>query len=194
MRRSIFARAASVILAASLCAGFAGCGGSESSSGAGSTESPAESTPPAAEESAPGESAAEESSEITGTAQTWGVFTVLVPEGWTLRKGDVFDENSPDYCSVKKSDFSYFDFKNEKEETQKQQYEYNHKTYTQDQKDLPASTIAGIEWNGFEYGSSFVPGFELYAKAGDKFIRVSCAGFRFDSPEARAILESLKIS
>ena len=190
MKRSILARSASVILAASLCMGITGCGSSSSSAA-----DSAESTAPAATEPAVEESEAPaENKEITGTTETWGVYTVLVPEGWTLRKGDVLDEESPDYCSVKKSDFSYFDFKNEKEETQKNQYEYNHKTYTLNQKDLPASTIAGIEWNGFEYGDDFVPGFELYAQTNGKFIRVSCAGFKFDSPEAKAILESLKIS
>ena len=194
MKRSVFAGSVSLLLAASMCFGLAGCGGSSSSSVAESSTAGAEASEAEVSEAAEEESSApDESREITGTTETWGVYTLLVPEGWELRKGDVFDDQSPDYCSVKKSDFSYFDFKNEKEETQKSKYEYNHKTYTLDQKDLPATTIAGIEWNGFEYGDSFVPGFELYATANGKFIRVSCAGFSFNSPEAQAILGSLKI-
>ena len=35
--------------------------------------------------------------------------------------------------------------------------------------------------------------FELTATVGDKPVRVSCAGFAFDSAEAKAILESFKV-
>ncbi len=190
MKKMMIAKNAAVLLAALMSLSFVSCGSGDSSSAADAAESTVQS---AAEEDPAEPSATAEDKEITGTVETWGVYTVLVPDGWKLRKGDVLDENSPDYCSVKKSDLSWIDFKNEKEETQKKQYEYNHKTYTYNQKDLPAVTIAGIEWNGFEYGDDFTPGFELYGQSNGKFIRVSGAGFKFDSPEAKAVLESLKI-
>ena len=75
----------------------------------------------------------------------------------------------------------------------KQKYDYNKKTYTQDQKDLPATKVGDIEWNGFEYGGDFNKGFELYATVNGKNIRVSSCGFKFDSPEAKAILGSIKL-
>ena len=182
MKKSIMAKAASIILASSLMLGMTACGDSSSKS---------EDTGTASSAAA---SSASEDKEITGKTETWGVFTVLVPDGWTLRKGDALDENDQTVCSVKKSDFSYFDLKSEKDDVMKQKYDYNKKTYTQDQKDLPATKVGDIEWNGFEYGGDFNKGFELYATVNGKNIRVSSCGFKFDSPEAKAVLASIKLS
>ncbi len=191
MKKSIIAKTAAILLAAAAALSLGSCGDNDSSDSQGTVSlAGGSSSADAASEAG----ADPESSALTGETQTWGVYTVLVPEGWKLRQGDVLDDNDPNYCSVKKSDFSFFDFKSEKEETQKQQYENNKKTYTLNQKDLPAATIAGIEWNGFEYGDDFTPGFELYGTSNGRFLRVSGAGFKFDSPETKAILGSLKIS
>ena len=181
MKMSIMAKAASIILASSLMLGMTACGDSSKSDDNGTASSAAVSS-------------SSEDKEITGKTETWGVFTVLVPDGWTLRKGDALDENDPNYCSVKKSDFSYFDLKSETDEVSKKQYDYNKKTYTQDQKDLPATKVGDIEWNGFEYGGDLNKGFELYATVNGKNIRVSSCGFKFDSPEAKAVLASIKLS
>ena len=125
--------------------------------------------------------------------ETWGALTVSVPNGWEFRKGDTFDEKDERYCSVKKSDFVYFDFKMEDEETIKQNYDYNKKTYTNEQTDV-GGKIGDIEWEGFQYGDGFGGyGVEIFAKSSKKPIRLSIAGFAFDSPETKAILESLKI-
>ena len=182
MKKSILAKAASIILASSLMLGMTACGDSSSKSDNNGTASSAAA------------SSASEDKEITGKTETWGVFSVLVPDGWTLRKGDALDENDPNYCSVKKSDFSFFDLKSETDEVSKKQYDYNKKTYTQDQKDLPATKVGDIEWNGFEYGGDLNKGFELYATVNGKNIRVSSCGFKFDSPEAKAVLASIKLS
>lgn len=181
MKKSIMAKAASIILASSLMLGMTACGDSSSKSEDISTASSAAA------------SSASEDKEITGKTETWGVFTVLVPDGWTLRKGDALDENDQSVCSVKKSDFSYFDLKSEKDDVMKQKYDYNKKTYTDQQKDLPATKVGDIEWNGFEYGGDFNKGFELYATVNGKNIRVSSCGFKFDSPEAKAVLGSIKL-
>ena len=127
------------------------------------------------------------------STETWGDYTVGVPEGWKFRKGDVFDEADTRYCSVKKSDFSFFDFKMEKEDTAKQQYEYNKKTYTQEQKDV-SGKYGEIDWTGFQYSDGAGGyGFELMATVNGKPVRVSCSGFAFDSAEAKAVLGSLVI-
>ena len=182
MKKSVLAKAASIILASSLMLGMTACGDSSSKSEDNSTAS-----------SAAVSSSETENKEITGKTETWGVFTVLVPDGWTLRKGDALDENDQSVCSVKKSDFSYFDLKSEKDDVMKQKYDYNKKTYTDQQKDLPATKVGDIEWNGFEYGGDFNKGFELYATVNCKNIRVSSCGFKFDSPEAKAVLGSIKL-
>ena len=182
MKKSIMAKAASIILASSLMLGMTACGDSSSKSEDNSTAS-----------SEAVSSSETENKEITGKTETWGVFTVLVPDGWTLRKGDALDENDQTVCSVKKSDFSYFDLKSEKDDVMKQKYDYNKKTYTNGQKDLPATKVGDIEWNGFEYDGAGTPCFELYATVNGKNIRVSSCGFKFDSPEAKAVLGSIKL-
>ena len=127
------------------------------------------------------------------TEETWGDLTVSVPSGYTFRKGDVLDENDTRYCSVKKSDFHYIDFKMEDDDTCKQQYDYNKKTYTNEQKDV-SGTYADIAWTGFEYGDGLGgKGFEAYAKVNDKNLRISGAGCAFDSEEAKAILGTVKV-
>ncbi len=194
MKKNLIAKTAALLLAASLTFALASCGSSDSSSsGKSEDNSPSASGSPASADS-PAETSSPENADIKGETKTWGIYTVLVPEGWTLRTGDVFDDNDESVCSVKKSDFSYFELKCETEDTQKKKYEYNKKTYTLEQKDLPASTIAGIEWNGFEYGNELSKGFELYGTSNGRFLRISSVGFSFDSAEAKAILESFKVT
>lgn len=180
MKKNAFVKAAVLGLAAAMSLGMVSCGSSSSKADDKDEDSPAETV----------ESKA---AELTGTEKTWGIYTVKVPDGWTLRTGDALNDQDENYCSVKKSDFSYFNLKNESEEVQKKQYEYNKNTYTLNQKDIPTTKLGEIEWTGFEYGNDFSKGFELFAKSGDKFLRVSCAGFAFDSAEAKFVLESLKI-
>lgn len=132
----------------------------------------------------------EASATITiASTETWGDYTVGIPEGWTFRKGYALNEDDTTCCSVKKSDFSYFNFNMETEDMYMKKYDQNKATYTQDQKDC-SGKVGDIDWTGFEYSN----GFELYGKSSSgKPVRVSCSGFKFDSPETKAVLESLKI-
>ncbi len=136
----------------------------------------------------------EEADKLTiATTENWGDYSVGVPEGWEFVKGDVFDEDDTRYCSVKKSLFYYFDFKMETEETMNNQYGYNKNTYTNEQQDV-SGTYGGIDWTGFQYSDGFGGyGFELYAIANGKPVRVSSAGFTFDSEETKTVLGSLVI-
>ena len=190
MKKKIISRIAVLMLTASIPFALASCGGSDSSSKTGSDSTA--SVP--ADNSAAESTAADGNGAVSGETKTWGIYTFLLPEGWTLRGGDVFNDNDETVCSVKKSDFSYFELKCETEEVQQKQYNYNKKTYTLNQKDLSAATIAGIEWNGFEYGNELNKGFELYGSTGGRFLRVSSVGFAFDSAEAKAVLGSLKVT
>ena len=123
----------------------------------------------------------------------WGDYTVSVPNGWTFREGDAFDETDKRYCSVKKSELSYIDFiMDESEDTIMNSYNYNKNTYTNEQTDV-SGTYGDISWTGFQYGDGFGGhGCELYASVGKKFVRIA-ATFGFDSPELKGVLESLKI-
>ena len=125
-------------------------------------------------------------------SMTCGNWTVDVPAGYEFKIGDTFDENDTRYFSVKKSFFSYFDFKAEGEERIMASYNYNKDTYTNEQKDV-SGTFGGIEWTGFQYGDGFGGyGFEAYATIDGEMIRVSSAGFEFDDSITALVLGSLK--
>lgn len=125
--------------------------------------------------------------------ETWGDLTVGVPDGWTFSKGDTFDETDTRYCSLKKSVLVFFDFKLEDESLAKQHYDYNKNTYTNEQVDV-SGTYGTIDWTGFQYSDGWGGyGFELIAEVNGKPVRVSCCGYKFDSKEAKAVLESLVI-
>ena len=131
-----------------------------------------------------------------GASETmiWGDWSVTVPGGFTLKGGDMWDEEDTRYFSVKKSDFSYFDFKADDEDSIMNNYNYNKETYTNEQEDVQAS-YGGLDWVGFQYSDGYGGyGFEAYATVGGKLIRVSSAGFTFDSAIAEEVLGSLAYS
>lgn len=186
-----------LLLMIALCACLAACGDDEdkdrkNSSGSGTTTVTKAPTPTEAE-TEPTPVPTEPVAVTIAFTETWGDLTVGVPEGWTFRKGDAFDDTDTRFCSVKKSDFKYFDLKMENESTATQKYEYNKNTYTSEQKDITV-TYGDIAWTGFQYSDGWGGyGFELIATVGDKPVRVSSCGFQFDSEEAKAVLGSLVI-
>lgn len=174
-------KAAAVALCLTVMAGtLAACGDSKDNS----TSAPAAQV---ATEAAPATTEAPAGITIAST-ETWGDFTVGIPEGWTFRKGYALNEEDTTCCSVKKSDLYKFDFNMEGEDMYMKKYNQNKTFYTQDQKDI-SGKIGDIEWTGFSYSN----GYELYGMSNGKPVRVSCSGFKFDGPETKAVLESLKI-
>lgn len=127
--------------------------------------------------------------EITGELVMQGDYVVLVPEGYSMTLPGEF---SPFDFAVKKSDFYYFDFNTEADDdNMMQHYNYNKATYTNEQVDVRA-TYGENDWIGFQYSDGFGGyGFEAYTTISDKIVRVSSAGYTFDSPEAQAVLASL---
>lgn len=167
------------LLAFSMTVGMTACG--DSSEDANSTAESSEAASSAAEEITPGET------------KESGDWTVMVPQGWEFKIGDALSENDTSIFQVNKSSFSGFKFNTyEDEKKMMNPYNYNKQTYTNEQKDIAATKIGDFEWVGFEYGGDFNKGFEAYSTSNGKFIRVSSTGFAFDSPTAKAVLESLK--
>ncbi|MBR3537937.1 MAG: hypothetical protein IKN79_02555 [Eubacterium sp.] len=179
-------KCSAALLAFGMCAALTACG-----SGSGSTSAATQEANMVTE--AQTEAPTEAQGLTIASTQTWGDYTVGVPEGWEFKKGDTLDETDTRYCSVKKSSFVFFDFKMETEDVCKNKYEYNKKTYTNEQKDV-SGKYGDIEWTGFDYSDGFGGyGFEAYATANGKPVRVSCCGYKFDTAEAKAVLETLKI-
>lgn len=129
-----------------------------------------------------------------GQTMTWGNYSFFVPDGMTLKGGDTFDENDPRYFSIQKSSLSYYNFTTEdSEENMMNKYNYNKKTYTNDQTDVEAA-YGGIKWTGFQYDSYGTPCFEAYTVIDGVYLRVSCTCHAFDNDIAKAILGSIKIN
>lgn len=190
-----------LLLSLALCACLAACGDDDDDDREKKNNKKNESvaateTPTPAETDPTPEATPTEAPAITiASTETWGDFTVGVPEGWTFRKGDVFDEEDTRCCSVKKSDFSYFDLKMQEENIATQQYAYNKNTYTNEQVDITVN-YGGISWTGFQYSDGWGGyGFELIGYAGDdnKIVRISSCGFAYDSEAAKTVLGSLVI-
>ena len=137
----------------------------------------------------PGQTDAPASAGIKGETVSDHGWSVLVPEGFQLQEPS--DISYYDFA-VTKSSFYYFYFitEDDNERIQKD-YEYNKNTYTNEQEDVEA-TYGANTWTGFQYSDGFGGyGFEVCAQFGEKLIRVSSCGFRFDSEEAKAVLASL---
>ena len=131
---------------------------------------------------------------IPGTNTTWGQFTFVVPAGVAFKGGDVFDENDTRICSLKVSDFKYFEFKTESADVMKQKYDYNKSTYTTEQSDI-SKIINGINWTGFQYSDGWGGyGFELYTTVNNTCVRVSSAGYKFDDDLTTSILENFSVA
>ena len=129
-----------------------------------------------------------QSKEISGRTAEWGAYTVLVPEGFELKEAGEFSYYD---FSVEKSDFCYISFITEADnDTMMNKYNYNKDTYTNEQEDVEA-VYGGNTWTGFQYSDGWGGyGFEAYTSLGEKLVRVSAVGYRFDSPEAQAVLGS----
>ena len=129
----------------------------------------------------------------SATVKEWGAFTVSVPTGFEFQGGDVLDEEDKECFSVKESSFKYFDFNRQDKENGMAHYKNNKETYTNGQTDV-SGTIGDFSWTGFQYEDGFGGyGFELYTEVGDKVVRVSSAGYTFDSAVTEGILGSLHV-
>ena len=173
------------LLAMTLVLGVTACGSSDES----------EEKKDKASSAAATDSSDDNGSVESGSEQSWGNFTVFVPEGFELKGGDVFDETDPRYFSVKKGEFYYFDFfTSDVEDDVMSKYDYNKNTYTNEQVDVEG-TYNGIQWTGFQYSDGFGGyGFEAYTSIDGTYVKVGSAGFEFTSTEAETILGSLKVS
>lgn len=133
--------------------------------------------------------------DVAGTLQGYGDFAaLLIPEKFELVP-DTLVEGNPHFVSVKKSDFTYFDFRNYTDEAEMtRDYESVKKTYTYEQTPVSA-TWQGIAWEGFQYGDGFGGyAFEVYTVLGTNYLRVSSAGLAFDHETVKAVLGSVTMA
>ena len=131
---------------------------------------------------------------VKGETQTWGNITVLVPEGMTLKGGNILDENNPDVVNISKSDnaMNYFLITiNDDEDGVKSGIESTREG-NDGAKDVTVD--AGASWTGVTYEYSGMDVFQIYAEFDGRFAVVQSYGFAADSDTSKAILSSLKVA
>ncbi len=125
---------------------------------------------------------------IGGKTAEWNGYTLFVPDGFEIKEPGEFSYYD---ISVQKSEFAFIYFITEDDnEMMMEKYNYNKETYTNEQEDVEAVYGANT-WTGFQYSDGWGGyGFEVYTTLGEKIVRVSSCGFRFDSPVAEAVLSA----
>ncbi len=170
-----FIKISAVVMALLLCCAiFASCG---DSSGSGSSSG--------------GSSSAADTA--AGKTETWGNITVLVPDGMTLKGGNVLDEKNPDVVNISKEDnaMNYFLITiNDSEDGAKMGIDST-KEANEGSKDL--SFDAGVKWTGVSYEYSGSPAFQVYGEYDGRFAVVQSFGFGADEDVTKSVLSSLKV-
>ena len=166
-----FIKITAVVMAMLLCcAAFASCGGgNDNGSSSGGNTSTA------------------------GKTQTWGNITVLVPEGMTLKGGNVLDEKDPDVVNISKNDnaMNYFLITiNDTEDGAKMGIDST-KEANKGSEDV--SFEAGVKWTGVSYEYSGSPAFQAYGEFDGRFAVVQSFGFGVDEDVTKSVLTSLKV-
>ena len=131
---------------------------------------------------------------VKGTTQEWGNFKVLVPDGYTLKGGNLLDENDPEKFNINNNDnaLTYYMFGTYDEEGAKDSIDMT-KESNEGAKDVSA-TYNGVEWTGVAYESIGYQCFELSGKFGDKYVVVNAVGNAYDGDVTNAILSSLEVT
>lgn len=187
--KKLIAKAASILLAASLAAVcLTSCGDGDSSAKESKNK-----LDQAADflDSLDGDDEDSEESEAPKFKEyNWGVYPkLIIPAGWEFRLGDGGSGRSPNAFALIMSENAKIEFRNETEKTQKNHLEEDKAANTDGQKDIPATKIGDYTWEGFSYNG----GFEVITNNGSKFIRAYAVGLDFNSSEVQDILENLKI-
>ncbi len=132
---------------------------------------------------------------VSGETKTWGNITVLVPEGMTLKGGDVLNKEDPDKLTISKNDnaMNYFLITvSDSEDNAKSNVETT-RSMNKGCKDVSVET-EGAKWTGVTYDYSGTKVFQIYAKVDGRVVTVQSYGFEADSDTSKAVLGSLKIA
>ena len=131
---------------------------------------------------------------ITGEEQTWGRYTLLVPDSTVLQGGNVLDPNDPDVMKLcdKNNDFHYLMFNIFSLESCLNSIKGT-KEVNANAEDITLD-LDGTVWTGVKYDSLGTDGFQMYAQLGGEAVLVSGYFYGYDSALVKAVLGSLKLN
>ena len=132
---------------------------------------------------------------VKGSTGEWGYYKVLVPEGYTLKGGNILDETDKSKFNLNNNDsaLTYFMFSLYDEENAKDSIDMT-RDMNDGAKDV-TGTYNGVAWTGVAYESIGYQCFSMYGDFGDgHFVLVSAAGNAYDSEITNAVLSSLVVN
>ena len=128
-----------------------------------------------------------------GATQTWGNITVLVPDGFTLDGGSMFDDNSADDLTLTGSGLNYFQISIlENEDSAKDNLDMT-KSFNEEAKPEDVTVSANGAWTGVYYNSYGYDCFQVYATVNGKVVQVNGCGYKPDSATAVDVLSSITV-
>ena len=132
---------------------------------------------------------------VKGTTEEHGYYKVLVPEGYTLKGGNILDETDKSKFNLNNNDsaLTYFMFSLYDEENAKDSIDMT-RDMNDGAKDV-TGTYNGVAWTGVAYESIGYQCFSMYADFGDgNFVIVSGSGNAYDGDVTGAVLSSLVVN
>ena len=142
-----------------------------------------------------GDNGGNQTASVKGETGEWGYYKVLVPQGYTLKGGNLLDENDKGKFNLNNDDsaLTYYMFGLYDEEGAKDSLDMT-KEINEGSKDVTA-TYNGVEWKGVAYESIGYQCFELSADFGDgHFVVVNAVGNAYDADITNAVLSSLVVN
>ena len=140
-----------------------------------------------------GDSGSDSGNSVAGETQTWGNITVLVPDGMTLKGGNVLDEKDPDVVNISKKDnaTNYILITiSDDEEGAKSGLD---STKDANKGSKETTFEAGKKWTAVTYEYSGSPAFQAYAEFDGRYAVIQSFGFATDDETTTAVLSSLKV-
>ena len=132
-------------------------------------------------------------SKIAGKTETWGNITIVVPDGMTLEKGDLLDDNNKDALSLQDSKevFRFIMVAIRDEESIDMGMEMTKEMNTDATfKDVEIKLDNGT-FTGYAYTSEGVECIQLKGKIGDKFVQIGTDAFTSDDEILKGVLASI---
>ena len=133
------------------------------------------------------------SATVTGEDRTWGNITIFVPDGFTLKGGDILSDENPDKLTLNSddSDMTYVTVTANADDDNVKMGIESTRSMNEGAEDY--TVAAGeTEWTGVTYNASGYQCYALCAPMGDGYVMLTCAGV--GEAALNLILESIKVS
>lgn len=132
---------------------------------------------------------------VKGSVQTWGNISVFVPEGMTLTGGSLIDHDDPDalWIQLDENPMHYFLVNIVTQDVAISGVDTT-KEMNSDTKDVTLD-LGGNTWTGVTYKYAGMSDcFQMWAPMNGKIALVQAAWYAYDGAEAKAVLQSIKLS